>query len=296
MNRIGLFCAAGLIAGGVLVSGQVPASIPTPRSGAGGSITGAFEGWYYNPDGSRTFLVGYYNRNTQQELDIPIGPNNKIEPGGPDLGQPTHFVTGRQWGMFTVPVPRDFKETDSYVWTITANNQTTSIPLRLHPDYVMSPFKEIAVGNTPPQLRFEENGTPTQGPLANLATAAARTASMASPFALTVWASDDGKYTSGTNAPMSTPRPPVIARWSKYRGPGVVTFDKPRPEVEKISSTGAPGTTAGGSFSGRATTHVKFGEPGDYVLHVIANDYSGDGGGGFGCCWSTALLKVSVKP
>jgi len=31
------------------------------------------------------------------------------------------------------------------------------------------------------------------------------------------------------------------------------------------------------------------------VLHVIANDYSGDGGGGFGCCWSTALLKVAVK-
>jgi len=296
VNRLGLFCAAGVIAGGVLVSGQVPASIPAPRSGAGASITGAFEGWYYNPDGSRTFLVGYYNRNTQQELDIPIGPNNKIEPGGPDLGQPTHFVTGRQWGMFTVPVPRDFKPTDSYIWTITANNQTTSIPLRLHPDYVMSPFKEIAVGNTPPQIRFDENGTPTQGPLANLATAPARTASTASPFVLTVWASDDGKYTSGTSAPMSTPRSPVIARWSKYRGPGAVTFDKPRPEVEKISSTGTPGTSAGGSFSGRATTNVKFAEAGEYVLHLIANDYSGDGGGGFGCCWSTALLKVSVKP
>jgi len=296
VNRLGLFCAAGFIAGGVLVSGQVPASIPMPRSGAGGSVTGAFEGWYYNPDGSRTFLVGYYNRNTQQELDIPIGPNNRIEPGGPDHGQPTHFVTGRQWGMFTVPVPRDFKETDSYVWTITANNQTTSIPLRLHPDYVMSPFKEIAVGNTPPQLRFDENGTPTQGPLANLATAPTRSASMTSPFALTTWLADDGKYTSGTNAPVSGSRPPVIARWSKYRGPGSVTFDKPRPEVEKISSTGTPGTTAGGSFTGRATTHVKFAEPGDYVLHFIANDYSGDGGGGFGCCWSTALLKVSVKP
>jgi hypothetical protein len=294
--RFGLFGAAGLLAGGVLVSGQVPASIPAPRGGSGGSITGAFEGWYYNPDGSRSFLVGYYNRNTQQELDIPIGPNNKIEPGGPDRGQPTHFMTGRQWGMFIVPVPRDFKDSDSYVWTLTANNQTTSIPLRVHADYVMSPFKEIAVGNTPPQIRFEENGMATQGPLANLETAASRTASMASPFAITMWTADDVKYTSGTNAPMSAARPPVVARWSKYRGPGAVTFDKARPEVEKLSSSGTPGTTAGGSFTGRATTHVKFSEPGDYVLHLIANDYSGDGGGGFGCCWSTALLKVSVKP
>ena len=36
-------------------------------------------------------------------------------------------------------------------------------------------------------------------------------------------------------------------------------------------------------------------EPGEYVLHLTTNDYSGDGGGGFGCCWTTALVKVSVK-
>jgi hypothetical protein len=41
---------------------------------------------------------------------------------------------------------------------------------------------------------------------------------------------------------------------------------------------------------------VKFGEPGDYVLHVTANDYSGEGGGGFVCCWTTAMVKVSVSP
>jgi hypothetical protein len=32
------------------------------------------------------------------------------------------------------------------------------------------------------------------------------------------------------------------------------------------------------------------------VLHVTGNDYSGDGGGGFGCCWTTSLVKVAVKP
>jgi hypothetical protein len=292
-SRVGLFCAAGLLAGGVFVSGQipsqVPAAIPGPRLGAGASITGAFEGWYYNEDGSRTFLVGYYNRNGQQEIDIPIGPNNRIEPGGPDLGQPTHFLTGRQWGMFTIAVPKDFKPEDKFVWTIVANGQTTQIPFRLHPDYVMSPFKEIAVGNTPPVIRFEQAGKGLQGPRATLATAPEQTATVSAPLTLTAWINDDLKYTSGTSAPPSASRAPVTVRWSKYRGPGAVTFDKPRPAVEKVDA-------GEGAFSGRAITTAKFAAAGDYVLHLIANDYSGDGGGGFGCCWTTAQVKVAVKP
>jgi hypothetical protein len=287
VNRFGILCAAGLLAGGVLVSAQSTA-IPAPRRGAGDSITGAFEGWYYNADGSRAFLVGYYNRNSQQTLDIPIGPNNRIEPGGPDMGQPTHFLPGRQWGMFTVPVPKDFKPDDSYTWTIVANGQSTSIPLRLKADYVMSPLSEIAVGNTPPVVKFEPNGKTFQGPLATLASAFALSGTVSQPLPLHVWVTDDMKFTSGTNAPPSGTRSPVTVRWSKYRGPGAVTFDKARPELEKIQG-GAP-------FNGKADATAKFTEPGDYVLHLTGNDYSGDGGGGFGCCWTTSLVKVSVKP
>jgi hypothetical protein len=289
VNRFATVCAAGVLAGGIFVSGQQPASLPEPRKGFGASVTPAFEGWFYNPDGSRAFLVGYYNRNARQELDIPIGPNNHIEPGGPDMGQPTHFLAGRQWGMFILPVPREFKPTDSYTWTIVANGQSMSIPFRLHADYVMSPFTEIAVGNTPPVLRFEPNGTPYQGPLATLATAPAKTASVSTPLPLDLWFADDMKFTSGTSAPVSTTRQPVTTSLSKYRGPGTVTFDKAKPPVEKLPNGSAP-------FNGKASTTAKFSEPGDYVLHVIGNDYSGDGGGGFGCCWTTALVKVSVKP
>jgi hypothetical protein len=286
VNRLVSLCAAGFIAGGVFVSGQV--TPPEPRKGFGASVTGAFEGWYYNEDGTRAFLVGYYNRNSQQELDVPVGPNNRIEPGGPDMGQPAHFLPGRQWGMFSLPVPKDFKPQDQYVWTIVANGQTTSIPLRLHADYVMSPFSEISVHNTPPVVRFEPNGAGLQGPIATLAKAPTRSAGFPAPFEFTVWATDDMKFTSGTSAPLSSNRPPLTVRFSKYRGPGAVTFDKARPEVEKLQ-------TGEGAFSGKATTNVKFSEPGDYVLHVTANDYSGDGGGGFGCCWTTSLLKVTVK-
>ena len=289
MNRRRLLFAAGLLVGvgGVFVSAQ-RISIPEPRRGAGDSITAAYEGWYYNPDGSRAFLVGYYNRNSRQEIDIPIGPNNHIEPGGPDVGQPTHFLTGRQWGMFSIPAPREFKPTDSITWTIVANGQSISIPFRLTPDYVMSPFSEIAVGNTPPVIKFDQNGKTLQGPIATVAGAPVRTATVGQPLELPLFATDDMKYTNGTSAPMTTPRPPVTIRWSKYRGPGDVKFEKPRPEVTKVSQ-------GEGMFTGKATTTATFSAAGDYVLHVTANDYSGDGGGGFGCCWTTGLLKVSVK-
>src|SRR5438067_10264917 len=150
------------LAGFIALAAAMPAtsqSLPLePVHESGASVTGAFEGWFRNQDGSYGLLLGYFNRNQKQDLDIPIGPDNRIEPGGPDRGQPTHFLPGRQWGLFAIPAPREFKPTDEYVWTLVANGQTTSIPLRMKADYVMSPFQEIAVGNTPPVIRFEPNG------------------------------------------------------------------------------------------------------------------------------------------
>jgi hypothetical protein len=286
VKRAVIPCAVGALVGAALLLGQ---QIPEPRKQFGASVTGAFEGWYNNPDGGRSFLVGYFNRNTQQELDIPVGANNRIEPGGPDMGQPTHFLPGRQWGMFAVPVPKDFTAQDKLTWTLFANGQITSIPLRLNPDYIISPFSEIAVNNTPPVIRFEQNGLAIQGPIATLANAPNRTVSLPEPLELTLWVTDDMKYTTGTSAPLSTPRPPVTLTWSKYRGPGAVKFDKAQPPAEKLVDDNS-------TFIGKATTNVRFHEAGDYVLHVTANDYSGEGGGGFQCCWTTGLIKVSVKP
>jgi hypothetical protein len=48
-------------------------------------------------------------------------------------------------------------------------------------------------------------------------------------------------------------------------------------------------------FSGVATTTAQFSAPGEYILRVVANDASGDGGRGFQCCWSNAQVKVTVK-
>jgi len=283
-------CAVLALAAGTVVAAQQIPYEPAKQFGSG--ITGAFEGWYANPDGSHTFLVGYLNRNRAQEVAVPIGPNNRIEPGGPDQGQPAHFLPARQVGMFTVTVPKEFTVQQRLTWSITVNGQTNSIPLRLHPDYNISPFKDSAVGNTPPVLRlFDESGAGVQGPIAALTKAIARSASVSTPLQLPLWANDDAKFTSLTNAPMTKPRPVVTLTWSKYRGPGTVTFDNARPRVDVLA-----GGMQDQPFRGTSMTTATFSEPGEYILHVTANDYSGAGGGGEVCCWTTALVKVNVTP
>ena len=194
--------------------------------------------------------------------------------------------------MFAVTVPKEFTTPDQRLtWTVVANRQPTTIPLRLHPDYNVSPFTDVAVRNTPPVLRFEEQGPGVQGPIALLSTAVARTASMSSSLALSVWTTDDAKFASNTMALPGKPPPPVELSWSKYRGPGAGTFEKAHPTMEILQGGGVSAP-----FRGKATTTASFSEAGEYVVLVIANDYSGEGGSGEVCCWTTAMVKVSVTP
>jgi hypothetical protein len=276
--------ALGLLIASVPAVAQVAAP-PEPARDAGSSVTGAFEGWFKNPDGTFSLLLGYYNRNRKQEVDLPVGPSNQIQPGGPDRGQPTHFLPGRAWGVFTVNVPADFGQ-NTITWTIVANGKTTVIPAGLKPDYEISPLVEASVGNTPPVLRFQENGPSVQGPQG---ISVQRAAKVGSPLALTAWISDDAKFTTSSGARPKNLAPPVTVKWTMFRGPAPVSFSKDRPEVEKLDFK-EPG------FSGKATTSVMFSQPGEYVLHIVANDYSGEGGAGFQCCWTNGQVKVSVQP
>jgi hypothetical protein len=38
------------------------------------------------------------------------------------------------------------------------------------------------------------------------------------------------------------------------------------------------------------TANATFDTPGEYMLRVQANDESGEGGGGFQCCWSNVYV------
>lgn len=246
-----------------------------PMKDAGLGVTAAYEGWFRRPDGSVSLLIGYFNRNVKQLLDIPIGPENRIEPGGPDYGQPTHFLPRRQWGMFTIPIPKDFGDR-KLTWTLVANGQTTSVAMGLNPLYEVEPFKEAAQGNTPPVLRFERAGPALQGPPRGIA--ATLNGVVGQPVTLALWATDDGIVDPNRRAPES----PVTVKWAKFRGPGDVSFSEAAPKVDKAD--------------GSATTTATLSAPGDYILRAQGNDVSGEGGSGFQCCWTSAHVKVVVKP
>ena len=269
----------------VLLAAALPLASQTlplePFHDSGQGVTAAYEGWFQNSDGTYSILWGYYNRNQKQELDIPVGPDNRIEPGGPDRGQPTHFLTGRQWGLFTVIVPKNFGK-DKITWTLTANGRTASIPASLDPLWEVEPFKD-ASENTPPTIQFE-GGASVQGPKP---ITAALTVTLPEPVTLALSVTDDAKVIPGMTKPRT---PPVTLAWSKFRGPGTVTFENPRPLVQQTSDPAAA------DFAGKAKTSATFSEPGEYMLYIVANDWTGPGGRGFQCCWTNALVKVSVKP
>jgi hypothetical protein len=290
---------ASLLAGGVILSagqqgqGTTPAPWPlsNPIRERGSSITGAFEGWFYNADGSRSLLVGYFNRNTKQELDIPLGANNRVEPGGPDLGQPTHFLTGRQFGVFSIKVPKDFG-TRELTWTIVANGQVNTITMHTRADWIVEPFEDPANKNRPPVIRFTHDTTSHSGP--PIAIAASYSTTAGTPLPLVAWATDEGpkinvpderrnrgRGASGAAAPPVPPRLALV--WSLFRGPGGVAFDNPKPAIDR-------------DRDGVATATATFAAPGEYILRLQANDSTGDGGSGFQCCWTNVHVAVTVKP
>ena len=262
----------------IVAAAQQPSVLPmAPFRERGASITPAFEGWYKNDDGSFSLLIGYYNRNSKEPLEIPIGPNNKIEPGEPDQGQPTYFEVGRQWGVFVIKVPKDFGN-KTIRWSITANGETQSIPFTLNPGYPITPFKELGMGNRPPVLSFSQGGAKVTGPPVAVATTLNGTVQQ--PVPISVWVEDPKSEMEGAERPRGASG---IANLSfhKYRGPGAVTFDKTRASAAK----------QGDLVSSSAT----FAAPGEYLLRVQANDESGEGGGGFQCCWTNTYVKVVVK-
>ena len=295
--RVYRFAAAAVLAAAVVVpsfvvgraQSQAPLLPLGPNRNAGEAVTGAFEGWFYKADGSVALLVGYFNRNLKQVLDIPVGPNNRIEPGGPDYGQPTHFLPRRQWGVFTIPLPKDFGDT-KLTWTIVANGQTTTIPLSLHQNYQVEPFEEKGMGNTPPMLRFEPGGAVHTGPPNGIATTL--TATVAAPLTLEVWVTDKpAKFSANVTRPPAGgggggrgrgARPDLALTWALHRGPADVTFGNAKPTIDKAAD-------------GKTSTTVTFTAPGDYILRAQANDVSGEGGGGFQCCWTNAHLNVTIR-
>jgi hypothetical protein len=153
-------------------------------------------------------------------------------------------------------------------------------------EWLVEPYLDAASKNTPPVLKFKVDGPSFSGPPSTIA--ASYVASVGQPLELTTWASDEG---AKVNVELSAGRgrggatggfSPLVESWSKFRGPGDVTFSQVRPTLDRNNA-------------GKGTTTATFSAPGDYILRVQANDSSGEGGGGFQCCWTNAHVAVTVK-
>ena len=274
-----------LVSAAVTLAGAGELPLPL-KSARGGTVTPSFEGWYRNPDGSFTLSFGYFNRNTEEVVEIPVGPNNFIEPGEPDQGQPTTFQPQRHWGVFGVRVPADFGY-GRVTWTLKMKGQTFSIPGSLNRDWEIDALEgEANANNTPPVIRIGERTG--QGPAG--VTAARMTAKVGEALSISVWGMDDG-------APVSTgwrdgvPGLPINLTWSTFRGPADVSFSEVEQQIDVDGDT--------------ATTTATFSEPGDYLLHVYAIDASGQSAEGelavsmsgyAQCCWTNGFVPVTVDP
>src|ERR1700689_4874122 len=134
----GRLCSAIVIAGAVIVSTALPAAaqkqLPMePIHDVGQPVTPSYEGWWVDSTGNYNFMFGYFNRNAKEEVDVPIGPNNHIDPAG-DYGQPTHFYPRRHWGVFVLTLPKDVAmAAKPPAWTLNVNGLNSVIPVNPAP-------------------------------------------------------------------------------------------------------------------------------------------------------------------
>jgi hypothetical protein len=300
-RTVAVTCAA--IATACLLAAPRPEAQTYSR---GQNASPAFEGWEQNADGSFNFVFGYMNRNWEEELYVPIGPENTIEPGGPDRGQPTRFLPRRNRFVFRVRVPKDWGDQE-LVWTLTTKGKTEKAYASLRQDYFMddvvmaSETGALGAGTSSPEIRANKR------PTIRIEGEKQRTAKVGEPLPLVAWVTDDGvpkprtssataaarAVAAGANASPNAPRNPAYnapsrltvnkrtglhMAWFIYRGEGHARFEPMQIKVWEDTRTGANSpwaplwTPPPVPPDGKYTATVTFDAPGTYVLRARADD------------------------
>ena len=237
-----------------------------------------FEGWFPNDNGSYTLCFGYFNMNTEQQVEVPLGEANRIEPAEFDGAQPTHFDPvpapeltrpyRHHWCVFSVEVPSDFGRKD-VIWTLETQGDELSVPGSLLPSYVLDETETFGRDAVAPYLSSNDNPPNFRGRRG-------------------LW---EGPRQAKVGEPL-----PLIARvrhpeagtwiyWTLHQGPNSVEFSQAEMTLNVAD--------------GVATTTATFHEPGSYVLRVqVINDTERRSeptyGFEFYCCWTNGYVRVNV--
>jgi len=259
--------AACLVAAGVASSAMAQVPLPTanPQTqfSSGQSVVPVYEGWIKNPDGTFTFVFGYFNRNWKEEPVIPAGPNNKLEPGPADRGQPTFFLPRRQPWVFRVQVPADWGQKE-LVWSITVNGKTERAYAQMKLEEQILERMIMARGNLNPG-----DDDPNKPPAVTIAPVTGATT--ANPVTLTALVTDDGlpkPRVRKTPPPAATGTAQINnsgrllptglnVSWYQYGGPAKVEFERTGPIPVN---------------NGQAAITARFTAPGIYILRALASD------------------------
>ena len=261
---------------------------PTPPDGQ--RVVPFFDGFYENADGSVVLSFGFSNLNRDETIEIPLGPDNFIEPKEFDGRQPTSFPTvpglgptgarrDRDRGVFTVTVPATFK--GDVVWTLRHRGQINKVPGRTKAGAYGLKWP-MAMGSIPPMLRLAASGPVGRGPMG--IDGPPLQATVGTPLPLTVWIKDDSQRDAET-VPLKVrgpARPLIGVNWSKHAGPGPVKFDPAKSGLMELEGTDS--------------TTATFTQPGTYTLRVRADNFGRpDTSAGNQCCWTNGYIKVTVK-
>jgi hypothetical protein len=253
----------------------------------------AFEGWERNPDGSFNMVFGYMNRNYEQQLDIPVGPDNMIEPGLADQGQPTHFYVRRQQFVFKVRVPKDWGKKD-LVWTLRVNGKTEKAYASL------LPFQELGLfvyqENRGSAADITDTPEPNEAPSIKMSGPTQLTARVGETLSLVAEVTDDGHPVPrrrGANGQPAVRRDSdgAVISGTGTAGPGGSGPRRENPLTQALVRL-EPGVALGVTWivyrgsdegvkfepqrvavkDGRATATVSFAKPGAYVVRGYADD------------------------
>jgi hypothetical protein len=293
-----------LLAGALPALGQNRPLAPMPPRGLG--VAPFMEGWYANEDGSYTISFGYLNRN-REEVRIPVGENNLMEPAQFSGMQPTVFLPGRHRGVFVVTLPADYVPNDIW-WTITSENgEALKVPGRMTSEaYTLDRLPRPA-GSLPPRVALSENGPWGWDPT-GVTSERAISARAGERVVLTIHADDPSER--DPNDPRYETSKPLRVLWRPHQSPpvGDITFERhestvdyqPVAEDEDDAPRGpppGPETVMLPEGRGVAQVYATFSHPGEYLVRAQVDNWQAvDSSSGDQCCWSNGFVRVNVQP
>ncbi len=231
-----------------------------------------FDGWFPNEDGSSTICFGFFNMNSQEALNVPLGESNYLETDYPGLDLsgvmlPTHFDPlppryRHVFCAFSINVPVGFDSGNRITWYLNSNRQELKVPGKVTAPYVLDEPSSNGRGDVAPLVRLEGSPQAIRG-RAGIQFPQLIQAKVNEPITL--------------SAHIGHADEEVWVGWSHHSGPGTVEFSNKEYVTESGSST---------------STQLQISEAGEYVIRMQTIDDVA--AFEFYCCHTNAYFSIQV--